>query len=146
MKIEFRNDVITHVPTCCLIEDVQKLRLAVNSGDWDAVETTIECLAESIDRFTEVPDGLDLKPSVSSLVAMGCESGIITSGGKDIDCAGGWPVSSAMEGGVCQCDEKCAYYGRKCHPEYGDILLKENFVYDGSSRQADCLIDHLDRL
>lgn len=144
MQYEFRNDIITHVPTACLIEDIQKLNAALNRGDIEDAMVTIDCLAEAIDKYTEVPDGLEIKPSSTSIIAMGCQPGIIVSNGKDLKCAYGHPVSSVMAGGCCQCDENCPHFNAECYPEYGVTMLEGGFIYDGSSEREDALIKFLD--
>lgn len=118
---QFRDDIITIVPTACLIEDVQKLGLALSKAvdpDYDAVAvlkeecaTTAECLADIVARYTLVPPDLQIEPSGSSLVAMGMESGIIVDAdGNDIACRAGAPISSAMKGTCCQCDQACPFF------------------------------------
>lgn len=125
MSYQFNDNIITHVPTCCLVEDYQGLAAAVHNMDWEAVQTVIDCLGETIDRFTEVPVGLNIKPSGSSAVAMDIENGIILDGyGKDLLCAAGKPVSFAMAGGVCQCPDDCGVridFG--CDPEGCRVCL-----------------------
>ena len=62
------NNIITHVPTACLIEDYQTLQLALNAIDicphdtQEHIRCVMECLASVIDSCTEVPAGLDIKP------------------------------------------------------------------------------------
>lgn len=144
MTYEFRTDIITHVPTCCLVEDIQKLQDALNRGDLEDIGVVLECLAEVVDRYTEVPAGLDIKPSASSVVAMGCKPGIIVEHGKDLKCADGKPISLAMGGGCCQCDESCPHYQEDCSPEDGMVILNGGFVYDGTSSNESALLRFLD--
>lgn len=108
MSYQFNDNIVTHVPTCCLVEDYQTLVAAVRTMDWEAVQTVIDCLGDVIDQFTEVPEGLKIKPSGSSAIAMSIENGILHDGnGEDLLCAAGRPVSFAMAGGVCQCPDNC---------------------------------------
>ena len=143
---KFTTEIITHVPTCALIEDYQALQKAVNTCDWDEVKTVMECLAASIGRYTDVPKCFQISPSPSSLVAMSCESGIlVTEDEKDFSCAAGLPVSRALSGGACQCDASCmTEHG--CCPEEGKMLLQCGFTYDmeRSSSQDDELLEALD--
>lgn len=147
MKYEFRKDIITHIPTCCLVEDYQTLLYALESGNHlkmvGAIKTTLECLAETIDRYTTIPDGLHVVPSPSSIIAMGQESGIIVNGSEDIKCADGKPVSNAMAGGCCQCCEQCRFFQKGCDPEHGLLLLKSGFLYDGAAENEDSLLESL---
>lgn len=143
MKIKFEDGYISHVPTACLIEDVQILRRAIYTNvSWTemvgAVECVIECLSEVIERDTSSPDHAEsqkvIRPSSSSLTAMCVENGIVVrEDGSDILCMAGKPASEAMSGGVLQCDEtSCPYYGNGCKPDKDSILLEGNirFAYD----------------
>lgn len=118
---QFRDDIVTIVPTACLIEDVQKLGRALSRAADPAYDTvavlkeecatTAECLAEVIARYTLVPPDLQIEPSGSSLVAMGMENGIIVNAdGKDIVCRAGHPISNAMNGACSQCDQACPFF------------------------------------
>ena len=134
------NNIITHVPTACLIEDYQTLQLALNAIDicphdtQEHIRCVMECLASVIDSCTEVPAGLDIKPSPSSLIAMSCKEGVLTDeNGKDFRCIGGKPVSSALSGGCCQCDESCPHFGKECDPENCRIQLPSGFCYEPGS-------------
>jgi len=134
---QFRADITTTVPTWALIEDVQKLRkalMAAHFSDYNSVmalkeevKTTIECLECSIENDTSVPEGLAIEPSSSSLIAPDTAEGIIVRfGGSDIECAAGKPISHAMAGGVCQCDDSCPHF-KECFtedgmPRYGAIM------------------------
>lgn len=125
MNYQFKDNIVTHAPTSCLVEDYQSLVAAARTMDWEAVQTVIDCLGEVIDQFTEVPEGLKIKPSGSSPIAMSIEPGILLDGnGEDLLCAAGRPVSLAMAGGVCQCPDDCGV--RKdfgCDPMGCSILL-----------------------
>ena len=138
---QFRADIVTIVPTACLVEDIQALSRALNKADdadcaedaefilKDEVKTTIDCLASNIEQFTVVPPDLEMVPSGSSLVAMAMENGIIVGAdGKDIPCRAGFPISYALGGACCQCDEECPHY-EECFgvaveeiPRYGRIF------------------------
>ena len=87
MKYQFRTDIETKVPTCALIENYQDLSIAIQNGDWDLVEVVADCLADTINDYTIVPEGLHIKPSGSSMVLMSEESGVIVGeDGEDIRC------------------------------------------------------------
>ena len=77
MIIQFRTDITTTIPTCCLIENYQDLTKAIERGDWDLVQVVADCLADTINDYTSVPETLDIEPSGASLVLMEHESGII---------------------------------------------------------------------
>lgn len=130
MNYQINDSIVTHVPTSCLVEDYQSLLQACKDADWGTVHTVMECLAEVIDRFTEIPEALHIAPSVSSAIAMSCKSGIILGAdGEDLCCTAGEPVSKALLGGVCQCSEHCMdTHG--CAPEDGQIRLACGFLYD----------------
>lgn len=148
---QFRDDIMTIVPTACLVEDVQRLSLALKRADdpdylrnsnitaYDAEEilrdeaaVLVECLADIIEQFTVVPPDLEITPSGSSLVAMGMENGIIVGAdGKDITCRAGHPISAAMSGACCQCNDSCPHF-QACFgdasvdlPRYGRIAPME---------------------
>lgn len=130
----FANDIETHVPTCCLIEVYQTLLAAAFNLDFcnyadakDNLHVAMDCIAEEIDRYTKVPAEYSIKPSVSSLINMSDENGIILAhDGKDISCAAGKPVSHAMSGGCCQCTEECMKQ-HQCNPEHGVMQLQNGF-------------------
>lgn len=151
MKIKFTEQFVSHVPTECLIDDIQMLRHFLQTGDTAAVECVIECLSESIDRYTAPADqfafktGLPIiRPSASSIVAMSAENGIITrEDGTDIFCIAGKPVSSAMSGGALQCDENCPYHMNGCVPDVDGILLEGNIRYD-YDRNSDMMLERLE--
>ena len=140
MKYQFANNIITNVPTCCLVEDYQMLQKAINHKDWEWVECVRDCLEDSIDRYTTVPQNLHITPSSRSLIAMSCHSGIITDEfGNDILCAAERPVSEG-------CDpENCVHCQQhKCDPEKGFILLKGNFLYEPGCLNDEKLLNFLD--
>lgn len=144
--MKFAENIITHVPVECLIEDYQSLMQAIRENNWELVQLTMDCLAESIDRYTETDDTIGFKPSVSTLVATGASNGIVTCNGfNDILCAGKTGVSEAMAGGVLQehCDN-CPHHDTDCFPEKGLILLHNGFTYDGSSRMSEDLVKSLE--
>lgn len=141
--MKFVQNCITHVPVECLIEDYQALALAMAQEDWDQVGTVMECLAEAIDRYTDSSESMGFKPSVSTLIAPGVSSGILTHDGcTDILCANGNGISDAMLGGVLQshCDTCSRRKSGECSPEDGRLLLHNGFLYDGSSRNAEDLV------
>ena len=137
---QFRADIVTIVPTACLVEAIQALSRALNKAadaDYaeyaesilrDEVKTTIDCLANDIEQFTVVPPDLEIVPSASSLIAMSMETGVIVGAdGKDIPCRAGFPISYALGGACCQCYEECPHY-EECFggadeeiPRYGRI-------------------------
>jgi hypothetical protein len=147
---KFRNDIITHAPTSCLIEDYQTLQKALDALECgclvDAKELlacTMECLASVIDKDTEVPDDVLVCPSASSLIAMSCQEGILTNeAGGDFRCADGRPVSMAMSG-CCQCSAACCKYHNGCEPEEGKILLEGGFLCEPGPSQDEELLKHL---
>jgi len=125
---EFRKDITTTVPTSCLIEDYQALQKAVKNNDWSEVETVMDCLATVIDNDTYLPADLEgkIKPSPSSVIVPGWQDGILLERGGDFLCAHQLKVSRAMEGGVCQCSEKCPHYHLGCFPEDGLVMVDIN--------------------
>lgn len=125
MDYMFRKDIKTTVSTWALIEDCQALMKAIKEEDWSQVATVMECLADSIESGTIVPAGLNIKPSVSSLIAPSCEEGIIMDGCEDVKCANGNPISFAMSGGVLQCSESCPFFS-ECRPEEGEFQFLIN--------------------
>lgn len=144
---EIRKNIKTHAPTWALIEDYQRLKLALQSDDYEElrenVNVTLDCLAELIENNTEIPDGLQIRPSPSTVI-LADYCGIVTSGGQDVLCAAKQPVSNAMSGGCWQCSEECPYYvNRECEPENGRILLDGGFLYDGSCRNQEALCEFL---
>ena len=144
------NNIITHVPTACLIEDYQTLQKALDAIDicphdtQEYVRCVMDCLASVIDSCTEVPAGLDIKPSPSSLIAMSCKEGVLTDeNGKDFPCIGGKPVSNVLSGGCCQCDKSCPYFNAGCDPEMCRIQLPSGFCYEPGSREDEELLRRL---
>lgn len=143
MKYEFIDTIVTHVPTCALIEAYQTLKAAIETGEKQDALVVLDCLEEQIDRYTEVPAGLDIKPSCTSLIAMSCYNGVIMIDGADVKCAGGIPVSEAGSHSCCTkaCEEeKC------CCPDKGELRLFNGFLYKMSetSMKDDELLDSLE--
>jgi len=135
MKIQFRDDIVTKVPTCALIENYQDLGRAIRNRDWDLVQVVANCLADTISDYTAVPEHLKITPSGASLVAMDCESGIILGAdGRDIRCIAGKAVSETMSAECCQCDTNCLRENG-CLPECGRIRLGdgEDQIFDSAS-------------
>lgn len=136
MSINFHaDDITTNVPTCCLIEDYWILRTAIaalDAGDvYEAKEnilTAMNCLEESIDRFTMVRPDLQIRPSVFSAIAMSHESGIIMHGDEDLRCIKGHPLSDAGMS-YCNCEECPFRIDGGCDPEEGSILLEGGVRY-----------------
>ena len=128
----FNNNIVTKVPTCCLIEDYWMLRSALDSllnEDIDAaiesIKCAAQCISDVIEDCTEVAPGLEITPSVSSAIAMSCGNGLLLDGKKDLRCAAGYALSDA----VCsQCDN--CEFGRDCDPAEGFFLLKGNVRYE----------------
>lgn len=144
MGYQFRTDIITNVPTCCLVEDIQMLREALTYPlpleAQDLIQTVAECLEESIGRYTTVPDGLDITPSGSSLVAMSHKSGIIVNGeGKDILCLAGHPISAAQL--ECCGGTECLYANTgRCLPDEGRFCLQCGEEYQPNSTRDSSLL------
>jgi len=138
--IEFHSDdIVTHIPTCCLIEDYWMVRTALDemdSGDLTGARETLngvmDCLMESIDRFTQVKSGLYIEPSVSSPIAMSCESGIIMNDRHDLRCQAGLTISYP---GAYHCGD-CRHMD-VCDPEDGVYLLEGNIRYQPWGRSSD---------
>ena len=147
--IKFNNEFISKVPTCCLVEDYQTLVRAMSSltvhdlqEARENIQTVMDCLAEVIDRYTAVPNGMFM-PSGSSAIAMGCESGIITVDGKrDLMCLNGIGLSKILEGGCRQCPETCPHYS-VCAPEVLGILLENGRAYALGSDDAEKMVEEL---
>ena len=134
MEYRFDCEIVSHIPTCALIEDYQALMKAKLAGDWEEVDTVMECIANYIDHLTTVPAESHIRPSPSSIIAMSCKSGIILSKEEDdLMCAAGEPVSKALLGGVCQCDSTCMKR-HGCDPESGVIQLVCGYSYDMSRK------------
>ena len=74
MKYQFRTDIETKVPTCALIENYQDLSIAIQNGDWDLVEVVADCLADTINDYTIVPEGLtaSTKSPAAARKSVGC--------------------------------------------------------------------------
>lgn len=146
MKYEFRDDIFTRIPTALLVEDIQALVRAACEQDTESVWATVECLCEALETYTEVPDDLFIKPSASSIVACGVKPGILVTEGRDLKCAMDTPVSFAMDGGCCQCADNCLYMRQgKCDPDKGRVMLKGEFLYDGTSSNAERLMEFLEQ-
>lgn len=151
MKYQFKDFDIS-VPACCLIEDYQALVKAKLTGDWDEVETVIECLQDaistSIDKMKQEGKlkvlGLQFTPSATSLIAMSCDNGIVCNeDGSDIQCAGGHNVSEVDAYDPCG---MCPHNGNDCDPSRGEYCLNCGFTYDMKemSRQDEPLLKALD--
>ncbi len=148
MEYTFTKGIITKVPIGYLIEDYQGLLKAVRGlrdGTMlvedviEEIECVMECLADSIDKFTPKTD--KLSPSVSTAISMDIEDGLITQpDGSDLLCAAGKPVSQAMAGGVCQCSEECQrIFG--CCPEDGITRMSNSFLYVRNPSTAEDLLE-----
>lgn len=130
MKLNFRKDIVTSIPTSYLIEDFNGLRNAIKNEDWQLVDTVADCLASIIDSCTYVPADLQIKPSVSSLIDPDNQNGILLEGKKDVLCENGKPISMALDGGIFQCDEECPYFKTgECDPEGSQVLLKGHHLW-----------------
>lgn len=142
--IEFHSDdIVTHVPTCCLIEDYWMIRTALEemdssdlTGARETLNGVMDCLMEALDRFTQVKSGLYIEPSVSSPIAMSCESGIIMNDRHDLRCQADLPISYP---GAYHCGD-CPHMG-DCDPENGVYLLEGGISYKpwGQSDEEDFL-------
>ena len=171
MKYKFFQGGVTEVPVEHLIEDYQNLAqtkatlsrciqayarklpealayderakesLAALQDASETISTVMDCLADSIDSHTPAPEGLKFQPSVTSVIAMGCKTGIIArEDGSDIRCAGGMDVSTVYPG----CTERCPYKN-KCEQELCRIQLETGAFYTGDSRESDELLDSIER-
>ena len=171
MKYKFFQGGITEVPVECLIEDYQNLAqvkanlsrciqayakklpeslvyderakdsLKALQEANETVSTVMDCLADSIDRYTSAPEGLKFVPSATSMIAMGCSNGIIArEDGNDIRCAGGIGVSEVYE----KCTRRCPYKS-KCELDLGHIQLETGSFYTGDSMESDELLDSIER-
>lgn len=136
---KFRNDIVSHVPTCALIEVAQALEDAIADKNWSAVTACQDYIAEHIERYTTVPDGLNITPSVTSLIAMGSSSGILMDGKNDFLCESGFPVSVAGDTRLCN---SCQYHSYQCFPERCRVLLKGGHLYVRG--EDDALLDFLE--
>ena len=68
---------------------------------------------------------------------MGVDNGILChADGTDIHCIAGKPVSLALSGGVCQCNETCPYWG-ECCPDSGIIILESSAEYQFDNPDAE---------
>lgn len=139
MAIEFRTDITTTIPTSCLIEDCQVLVAGYLNHDWREVRSVIECLIHTIDTCTTVPTGLDIRPSVLSIIAPSHRDGIMLVDNADVKCAANKPVS------CCDCNSECASI-HGCDPEEGVVKLQNGFIYDmkETSRKDDILLKSLE--
>lgn len=145
MDVKFHDNIVTHVPICCLIDDYWMLQSALNHLDvGDLMEAkadiacVMECLAETIDRYTKVPEGLDITPSVFAPIAMCVENGVIMDGNKELHCRAGERLSEVCCTSACEnClhrlsdEEDC-----DCDPEHGVIALENGVVYDATGDGA----------
>lgn len=145
MFIRFRDDIVSNVPTVCLVEDYQQLIRAIRYGDWENVQVVADCIAEVIERFTVVPKDLTIHPSGSSIIAMGHENGIITAENRDLRCAAGRPVSDALSAGCNQCPDDCRYKAEKiCDPDECELFLQGDIRYQpAGSGEDDALVESL---
>lgn len=163
VPVEFHAaDIITAVPTCCLIEDYWILHNAMKNldrlkalipesnavqGIWgdikDDIGTAMDCIQESIDRFTMVQKDLQIRPSVYSAIAMCCESGIILDNKrKDLLCAAGHPVSEAGERHCATCPF-ADHHGGSCDPDGGFLVLANDIRYLTNGNNAEAFVDSL---
>lgn len=129
IDVTFIKDSVTLAPTECLIEDYQTLAHALKTRDWDEVQTVMECLANIIDDYATQSEYTTFKPSVSSAILMSYDNGILAKeDGTDVQCMFGRNISTAMDGGVCQCPDDCPHRN-KCKPEDGELLLSNGMYY-----------------
>lgn len=129
------------LPESLVYDERAKESLAALQDVSETISTVMDCLADSIDSHTTAPEGLKFKPSVTSVIAMGCKTGIIArKDGSDIRCAGGMDVSTVYPG----CTERCPYKN-KCEQELCRIQLETGAFYTGDSREADELLDSIER-
>ena len=140
MNVKFHDDIATHAPTCCLIEDYWMLQKTLNylaNGDIleakEEISCVMECIAETIDRHTKMPAGLGMEPSVFLPIAMCIDNGIITNDGTPLRCKAGECLSN-IGGSTCVACQYCRpnYAGSECDPESGHILLENDVLYDAT--------------
>lgn len=124
METQFRQDIITTVPTYILIDNCQELRRAFRDRDWSVVEAAADSLSDIISDHTKVPESLDISPSGSSMIDTSCKMGIILDAdGRDMKCVAGMSVSETIYGGSgCECSIDCQSMNG-CSPECGRIRL-----------------------
>lgn len=145
--ISFTKEIKTTVPTGCLIEDYQTLQRAAKEQDWDLVRVVMDCLASTIDSCTDVPNGVKIQPSCSSVIIPSVNTGILLNNQEDILCANGKDASFALSGGVCQCDSSCPFFQKECSPDDGEMLLQNEIYYEfGDTLSTDELLSQLERL
>jgi len=152
---KFRNDIATHVPTGCLVEDYQTLQQALDAiQDFQTedakklISAVMECLGTVIQDCTEVPGDVIIKPSPSSLIAMSCREGLLmTEDNTDFHCLGGKEVSGVLAGGVCQCScNSCEHFMNGCDPENCRIALSDGYIREPGSTFDETLLEHLEEL
>lgn len=145
--VGFNNEIKTTVPTGCLNEDYQTLQRAVREENWDLVHVVMDCLAAAIDSCTQVPDGVKISPSGSSVILPSVHTGILLHEQKDLLCAAGKEASFALSGGVCQCDNTCPFFQKECSPEGGEMLLQSGIRYKlGETLSENELMSQLEKL
>ncbi len=134
--MKFNTNVVTHIPTECLIEDYQALVKAIKTNDWSEVQCVIECLSDSIGRFTEVPEGMKFHPSGNSAIAMSVDNGIISNDdGSDLKCQNGLRLSdtqgcTGMIGEDPSAHKLCPYFSiGACSPMNCQVLLNDGHIY-----------------
>lgn len=134
--MRFQQDIVTEVPTECLVEDYQSLVKGLESGDWSEVQCVIECLSDTISRYTKVPEGLNIRPSGNSAICMSMENGIITDDdGNDLLCAQGLALSDTecctgfiqnKDGTQVQCPW---HINGACDPEHCCVMLNSGHSF-----------------
>lgn len=133
--MKFNDNIVTHIPTECLIEDYQALVKARNADDWNEVECVMECLADAIRQYTKVPSALHIHPSGNSAIAMSVENGIITDdNGNDLKCRKGFPLSDSEfctgDLGAPGSEDLCPFFAiGLCDPSACQIALQGERTY-----------------
>lgn len=108
----FNNNLVTMVPTDCLVENIQTLKRALGDMDGESICAIIMCLEDLLESHTFVPKDMPVYPGSSMLVAGGCRPGVLVPNcAGDFPCKAGHPLSSIIMGGVRQCEESCPNSG-----------------------------------
>lgn len=145
-EYRYETGFVTKIPTADLIEIYKTLMQAVAENDMSIVNVAMDCIAQHIDNADETirPAGMQMMPSVSSVVCQSCENGIIVDGPRDVCCAAGKDVSEAMRNGVCQCDDTCKQtFG--CDPENLRIKLACGVFTSASSHAETNVVEALSK-
>ncbi len=120
------KDVTLNIPASAIIEDIQMLKEAKETGDTSLINTTIECLEGYFERCATIPD-TKVTPSPTSVIAPSVKRGIIINDdGSDLKCAGGISVSKLN---YETCDKACPHYD-KCSADKLRFVLDGGYTYN----------------